>query len=114
MRWPSRRDVDLERVEVVENPERRRFEVRDGRTVLGWTTFEETSQLVVFHHTEVKPRWEGTGLGSKLVRATLDHVRDQGKTVLPLCSFVDEWIERHPDYADLVYDPSKPSSTPTG
>jgi predicted GNAT family acetyltransferase len=23
--------------------------------------------------------------------------------VLPLCPFVKAWIERHPDYADLVY-----------
>ncbi len=102
MRWPSRREVNLDEVEVVDNPERRRFEVRHGRTVLGWTSYEQTSDLLVFHHTEVKPRWEGTGLGSRLVRATLDHVREQDLQVLPLCPFVDGWIERHPDYADLV------------
>ena len=90
---------------VVDNPERRRFEVRDGRKVLGWTTYEQTSHLIVFHHTEVKPRYEGLGLGSLLVRTTLDHVRAQEMRVLPLCPFVNGWIERHPDYADLVYRP---------
>lgn len=92
-------------ITVVDNPERRRFEVRDGRKVLGWTTYEQTSELIVFHHTEVKPRHEGRGLGSLLVRSTLDHVRDQEMRVLPLCPFVNGWIERHPDYADLVYHP---------
>ena len=29
-------------------------------------------------------------------------LRSQGATVVPQCPFVRGWIERHPDYADLV------------
>jgi predicted GNAT family acetyltransferase len=36
------------------------------------------------------------------VRAALDDVRAKGGSVVPKCSFVRGWIERHPDYADLV------------
>ena len=97
-------DPDLE---LVDNPERRRFEIRRGRKVLGWSAYEQTAELVVFTHTEVGRRWEGQGIGSALVRATLDHVRAQGMQVLALCPFVDAWIERHPDYGDLVYHPPR-------
>ena len=45
-----------------------------------------------------------SGLGSRLVQAALDDVRGKGERVVPLCSFVRGWIERHPDYADLVAD----------
>ncbi len=89
--------------EVVDNPERRRFEVRRGRKVLGWSAYDQTSEIIVFTHTEVTPKEEGHGLGSLLVRTTLDHVRAQEMQVLPVCPFVREWIGRHPDYADLVY-----------
>ena len=55
---------------------------------------------VVFTHTEVEI--EGSGLGSALVRAALDDVRAAGGTVVPQCSFVRGWIDRHPEYRDLV------------
>lgn len=95
--------MDSPDYDVVDNPERRRFEVRRGRKVLGWAAYEQTADLVVFTHTEVKPREEHQGLGSLLVRTTLDYVRAQNLKVLPLCPFVNGWIQRHPDYADLVY-----------
>ena len=99
---------------VVDNPERRRFEVRSGRRVLGWAAYEQTAHMVVFTHTEVSPRWEKRGLGSLLVRTTLDHVRAQEMQVLPACSFVRGWIDRHPEYADLVHrPPGEPPAAPT-
>ena len=94
---------DLRGLKVIDNAERRRFEVRDGRRVLGWSSYDETAELIVFNHTEVNPRWEGRGIGSLLVRTTLDHVRAQRMQVLPLCAFVRAWIDRHPEYADLLY-----------
>lgn len=96
---------------VRDNPERRRFEVRRGRRVLGWSSYEQTAHLIVFTRTEVHPRWEGQGIGSLLVRTTLDRARREGMQVLPLCTFVDGWIARHPDYADLLYRP--PAHEPT-
>lgn len=98
---------------VVDNPERRRFEVRHGRRVLGWSAYDQTAHVLVFTHTEVSPRHERQGLGSLLVRSTLDHARAQGVQVLPLCPFVRGWIDRHPDYADLVYHPPQAPDAPT-
>lgn len=92
-------------IEVIDNPERERFEVREGRRVIGWAAYQETAQLIVFTHTEVDPAHEGQGIGSQLVRATLDHVRAQGMQVLPMCPFVSAWMNRHPDYDDLRYRP---------
>lgn len=95
---------------IVDNPERRRFEARDGRRLAGWAEYEETAELIVFTHTNVNPEWEGKGVGSTLVRSVLDFAREQGMKVLPLCPFVRTWIERHPDYADLVFHPDSGST----
>ena len=89
--------------EVVDAPERSRYEiVRDG-TVVGHAAYQLTDQLVVFTHTEVDPAMEGLGIGGRLVRGALDDVRTRDLKVLPICPFVQAWMSRHPEYADLDY-----------
>ena len=57
------------------------------------------------------PSLEGQGIGGLLVRGALDDVRGRGLAVLPICPFVQAWMSRHPDYADLDY--RSPGSTVT-
>lgn len=89
--------------EVVDDTENKRYEIRVDGEVAAFAEYILTSELITFTHTEVDPRHEGRGLGSALVRGALDDVRGRGLDVLPLCPFVKGWIQRHPDYADLVY-----------
>jgi predicted GNAT family acetyltransferase len=94
----------METTTVRDNPEAGRYELVDGDRVLGVAAYERRGDTVVFTHTEVDPDAGQPGLGSRLVRAALDDVRARGGSVVPLCPFVGGWIERHPDYADLVAD----------
>ena len=89
---------------VIDVPESDRFEIRDGDRVLGLAAYQRRGDTVVFTHTEVDPDAGQSGLGSTLVRGALDDVRSRGGSVVPRCSFVRGWIERHPDYGDLVVD----------
>ncbi|MFN2540308.1 MAG: GNAT family N-acetyltransferase [Mycobacteriales bacterium] len=73
----------------------------DGRHA-GLAAFYEQPGAVVFTHTEIDDAFEGKGVGSELARAALDDVRTRGLHVVPLCPFIKGWIERHPDYQDLV------------
>lgn len=57
---------------------------------------------VLFPHTVVPDAFEGRGVGSALVRAALDWARGRGARVIPACSFFAGYIDRHPEYADLV------------
>jgi uncharacterized protein len=83
-------------------PEADRYEIRDGEQLLGHADYRRQGDTVVFIHTEVDQNSDRSGLGSTLVRAALDDVRARGGSVVPQCSFVRGWIERHPEYADLV------------
>ncbi len=85
-------------------PEQSRYEIRDGDRLLGVAAYRRDGDEIRFTHTEVDPDAGESGLGSRLVRAALDDVRSKGLRVVPLCSFVRGWIERHPDYSDLVAD----------
>jgi predicted GNAT family acetyltransferase len=87
---------------VTDAPENSRYEIRDGDRLLGLAAYQRRGNQVVFTHTEVENDAEHSGLGSTLVRAALDDVRSRGEVVVPQCSFVRGWIERHPEYRDLV------------
>jgi predicted GNAT family acetyltransferase len=87
---------------VTDAPDRSRYEIRDGDRLLGLAAYRRRGDQVVFTHTEVDDDEEHSGLGGRLVRAALDDVRQRGGTVVPQCSFVAGWIQRHPDYQDLV------------
>ena len=54
------------------------------------------------HHTVVPPSLEGQGVGSQLVRYALDYARAEGVKIIPTCSFVRGWLDRHPDEADVI------------
>jgi uncharacterized protein len=72
---------------------------------VGWVEYRPAGESVIIAHTEIDERREGEGLGSVLVRSVLDRIRASGKTVIPMCPFTAAYIQRHPEYVDLV-DPS--------
>jgi predicted GNAT family acetyltransferase/glutaredoxin len=87
---------------VVHVPEQNRYELRvDGR-LIGLLAYRRRGDRIAFTHTEVDPSCEGQGFGSRLAAAGLDDARRQGLTVVPLCPFIARYIERHPEYRELV------------
>jgi uncharacterized protein len=92
---------------VVDNPTELRYELRRGGHVVGQIRYAAEPGLVVLIHTEVAEAVEGQGLGSVLVRGALDDIRARGLRVAPVCPFVLSYLERNPEYADLV-EPDPP------
>jgi predicted GNAT family acetyltransferase len=88
---------------VVHNAEEHRYEILVDGTLAGFTKVKEgDGEIVVFPHTEVFPQFEGQGLGSQLVAGALDDVRVRGKRIIAECAYVAHFVEKHPDYADLL------------
>jgi uncharacterized protein len=79
-----------------------RFELlMDGHSQ-GFVEYYLFNHVVIVTHTEVDPRWEGKGYGSRLARQALDYFRSENKQVVPICGFFAHQIRRYPEYADLV------------
>lgn len=90
-------------MEFTNNTNRNRYEARVDGKLAGFAEYISMTGLIIFSHTEVDPAFEGKGVGSALARHALDDVRAEGtRQVQPLCPFIGKWIERHPDYQDLV------------
>lgn len=87
---------------VVDDPERGRFEIRLPGALAGFTEYLRQPGLITFMHTQINERYEGRGLGGRLIEGALDSAREQGLAVLPLCPFVRGYIDGHREYLDLV------------
>jgi predicted GNAT family acetyltransferase len=89
-------------MEIVDNPEEQRYEIRVDGELAGFSQYRQRPAGLAFVHTEIDDRFEGQGLGGKLVSFALDDARARHLAVLPFCPFVKGYIERHPEYLDLV------------
>ena len=89
-------------VEVHNAPDRHRYEAYVGNQIAGIAAYHRDDGRLVFTHTEVAGKFEGRGVGGRLIRGALDDARLHRFGVRPLCPFVAGWIARHPEYADLV------------
>lgn len=87
---------------VRDNAELRRYEIRLGDAVAGFAAYRTRPGERVFTHTEIDPLYVGQGLGGMLARAALDDARTRHLAVVPRCPFMAGYIDRNPEYADLV------------
>ena len=92
-------------VVITNNTELSRYEAHLDGDLAGFAEYHLRGSSIVFTHTEVDPAFEGKGIGSALVRQSLDQIRAAGVyDVIPLCPFYKSWLEKHPDdYADLIH-----------
>jgi len=59
-------------------------------------------QVVTMMHTFVPPELRGRGLAEQLVVAALEWARAERLQVVPACSYVAKFLERHPEYRGLA------------
>ncbi|MFY9756587.1 MAG: GNAT family N-acetyltransferase [Pseudolabrys sp.] len=86
---------------VRDNTERNRFEL-DADGHIAFSNYKRADGVLTILHTEVPKALEGHGIGSELIRGVLDTARSQRLKVIAVCPFAKSYIERHPEYADLL------------
>jgi predicted GNAT family acetyltransferase len=86
---------------VTDDHEDSRFELEvDG--VLAELVYRRRADRLVLIHTEVPEALAGHGVGGRLVRAAVERAAKEHLTLVPLCPFARDWLERHPDVAATV------------
>jgi predicted GNAT family acetyltransferase len=88
--------------EVRDNPDAHRFDLFVDGEVAGFAAYRLRPGHIVLTHTEVASAYEGKGLAGRLAAGALDAARERGLRVVPQCPYIARYIQRHPDYADLV------------
>jgi len=94
-------DIAIDDLNVEHNAEARRFEIHYGED-MARLEYHLRGATIVYTHTVVPRALEGHGIAGRLAREALEYARDKGLRVVPLCPYVADYIEKHPDYGDLV------------
>ena len=81
-------------------PDRQRFTL--PTTPVSVLDYELRAGTAVFTHTGVPDTYRGQGLAARLVEAGLQWARAEGLKVVPACSYVHVYIQRHPEWQDLI------------
>ena len=89
-------------VEVVDNPEESRYELRLAGRLIGLAAYRRRNGRIVFTHTEVDESSKGRGFGSRLAAGALEQARQAGLDVVPLCPFMAHYMATHPEVHDLL------------
>jgi predicted GNAT family acetyltransferase len=89
-------------IDIEDRPDEGRYVVSVDGQPAGFVAYRLRGDRISIDHTEVDQRFEGRGLGSRLVRHVLDDARARGLRVVPHCPFTANFIETHPAYQDLV------------
>lgn len=88
-------------VEVRHDAARQRFEAHvEGGAA--YCAYRREGQLLRLHHTEVPREAEGRGVAGALVRAAMRYATDEGLRIVPECTYVREYMRRHPETHALL------------
>ncbi len=92
-------------MKVVDNPDRRRFEIDLGDGQFAFAEYTLPAGKIMFTHTEVPPSHEGRGIGTVLIEAGLAAARERGLKAIPICPFFAAYMQKHVEVQDLL-DPA--------
>lgn len=86
---------------VRNNTELSRYELdADGATA--FANYRLAPGKVIITHTETPRALRGRGIASQLVQGALEQIRGDGLKVVAGCSFVADYLDKHPEFADVA------------
>lgn len=88
-------------MDIYHSTDRQRFEYQqDGQTA--YLSYQVDGNTLVYDHTIVPTSLGGQGIGTALVKHALNYAKNNDKKVIPACSFVATFIQKHPAYQKLL------------
>ncbi|MBS9464352.1 N-acetyltransferase [Flagellimonas sp. 389] len=87
--------------QLTDNEEAKQFQFKIDDAVAK-IEYIKAKEKIYLTHTEVPRNYEGKGVGSELIKQTLEHIKAKDLTLVPLCPFVAMYIKRHPEWKTLV------------
>jgi predicted GNAT family acetyltransferase len=88
--------------ELRKNEAAGRYELLVDGVVVSVADYSVDGDRVIFPHTQTAGRFRGQGLAARLVRFALEDVRSEGRSVVPACWFVADFIAEHEEFEPLL------------
>ncbi|MGM8363900.1 GNAT family N-acetyltransferase [Virgibacillus sp. W0181] len=66
-------------------------------------TFQQKDdRTLIVDHTYVSDELRGQGMAGKLVEKMVTYAREEGKKIIPECSYAESKIKKTPEYHDVL------------
>ena len=88
--------------QVRNNRDRSRYELLVDGEVVAFVQYNMRGGRLLLVHTEVPEEDSGRGYATALIHGALEDIRGRGLKIVPVCPFVERYIEQHPEYDDMV------------
>jgi predicted GNAT family acetyltransferase len=87
---------------VDHDPTAHRFtaKVSSGTAVLSYA--QAGPGVLDLYSTYVPSADRGKGVAARLVETAIDYARSENLRIIPSCWYVNVWMQRHPEHADLL------------
>ncbi len=90
----------------VHYPNKQKFELKIGTSEAAILSYRQRGDLFHFDHTFVPPELRGKGAAAQITNYALLEARRLGWKVIPDCSYVENYIEKHPEFKNLLAEGS--------
>ena len=84
---------------VNQNEHRFEIEIDDQKAFIN---YKKSGNKIYLIHTEVPPEIEGKGVASALVEKTLIYLQENNLQLVPMCSYVQRYLQKHPNWNTLL------------
>ena len=80
-----------------------RYVLRDGDELLAVLDYASNGQAISLTRAFTSPAHRGRGLAAEIVEHAVDDIeRASEMRVIPMCWYVGEWFDKHPERASLL------------
>lgn len=87
--------------EITDNAAANRFELtEEGK--LAYADYRVEGGVMVIPYVQADPALRGKGTAGRLMTGVLESARARGLKVTPICGYAAAYIQRHPEYHDLL------------
>lgn len=77
--------------------------IDDDDNLVGEIMYIERNGYYDVYHTAVEPQFEGKGIASKMVRKTLEYIREKNIKIFARCPYTANFISKHPEFNDILF-----------
>ena len=87
--------------QLINNTKDKQYEIHVDSYVAR-IVYELKDQHISLTHTVVPNELGGKGIGSSLLKKVLEDIESKGYVLIPICSFIVSYIEKHPEWKRLM------------
>jgi predicted GNAT family acetyltransferase len=89
--------------EFAHEPDAHRYTLRIDGQLIATADYVVNGNSISFNHTYTQPNQRGHGYAGEVVTFAVDDVEATStRSIVPMCWYVGQWFDEHPERADLL------------